>query len=583
MVTTRKKIGDLLVDKGYISPLILDEALREQAATGKRIGAILVERGEITEEQLIDTISERLSIPQVSLNAMVISPEVIQLIPVDTARRYTVIPIFVIGTTMTLAMADPLNIIALDEIKYQTGYEIKRAVAKTSEIKLAIDQYYSVADSLHEIMSSRRTEENERKIVSPLTSERSEADSPIVKLVNLIITKAVNEGASDIHVEPDETSLRIRYRVSGTMREEASPPKSMQNEIISRIKVAADLDVSEKRLPQDGRFMMLVENAPVDLRVSTLPTIHGEKIVIRILDRRNLLLTFRQLGFRDSLQEAWMNIIHKPEGLVLISGPTSSGKTSTLYATLQEINSIEKNIITVEDPVEYSMPVINQIQINEKAGLSFPTSLRSILRQNPDIIMIGEIRDRETAQMAVRSALTGHLVFSTIHTNDAPSAITRLIDIGVENYLVVAAIKGILAQRLVRLNCPNCLEAYDPPEATLKRSGLLDLSQAIEFKHGTGCSQCRGTGFHKLTGIYEYMEVTPPLADLILAGASLHRIRDEARRYGYVPLFESGLEKLTAGTICLEELLKETSNIEDYFDHTGNRPRRSEVSHAGTI
>lgn len=582
MVTTRKKIGDLLVDKGFISLELLDEALREQALTGKRIGAILVERGHITEDQLIDTISERLGIPQVSLVSMVLSPEVTQLISVETARRYTVIPIFVIGTTMTLAMADPLNIIALDEIKYQSGYEIKRAVAKSSEIKQAIDQYYSVADSLHEIMGARRAEDADRRAASALAVDKSEAESPIVRLVNLIITKAVNEGASDVHIEPDETTLRIRYRVSGIMREEASPSKSMQNEVISRIKVAADLDVSEKRLPQDGRFMMMVDNMPIDLRVSTLPTIHGEKIVIRILDRRNLLLSFRQLGFRESLQEAWMNIIHKPEGLVLISGPTSSGKTSTLYATLQEINSIEKNIITVEDPVEYSMPVINQIQINEKAGLTFPASLRSILRQNPDIIMIGEIRDRETAQMAVRSALTGHLVFSTIHTNDAPSAITRLIDIGVENYLVVAAIKGVLAQRLIRLNCKNCLETYRPAEALLKRAGLLDLSEAIEFKRGTGCSQCRGTGYHKLTGIFEYMEVTPPLADQMLSGASLHRLRNEARRFGYVPLFEAGLEKLTSGLICLEELLKETSNIEDYFDHSNDRAR-SESSHAGTI
>ncbi len=581
MATTRKKIGDLLVDKGYITPAVLEDALREQASTGKRIGAILVENGNITEDQLIDTISERLGIPQVSLSSMVLSPDVTQLISVETARRYTVIPIFVIGTTMTLAMADPLNIIALDEIKYQSGYEIKRAVSKSSEIKQAIDQYYSVADSLHEIMGAKRADDTDRRITSVLSTERGEAESPIVKLVNLIITKAVNEGASDIHIEPDETTLRIRYRVSGVMREEASPSKSMQNEVISRIKVAADLDVSEKRLPQDGRFMMLVDNMPIDLRVSTLPTIHGEKIVIRILDRRNLLLSFRQLGFRDTLQDAWTNIIHKPEGLVLISGPTSSGKTSTLYATLQEINSIEKNIITVEDPVEYSMPVINQIQINEKAGLTFPASLRSILRQNPDIIMIGEIRDRETAQMAVRSALTGHLVFSTIHTNDAPSAITRLIDIGVENYLVVAAIKGVLAQRLIRLNCKNCLETYRPPEALLKRAGLLDLAEAIEFKHGTGCSQCRGTGYQKMTGIFEYMEVTPQLADQMLSGASLHRLRTEARRFGYIPLFESGLEKLTNGQICLEELLKETSNIEDYFDHTERRPIGS--SHAGTV
>ncbi|MEW6049763.1 MAG: ATPase, T2SS/T4P/T4SS family [Candidatus Zixiibacteriota bacterium] len=576
---TRKKIGDLLVDKGYITPAILHDALREQATSGKRLGALLVERGLITEDQLLDTISERLAIPRVTVTSMVLDPNVVQLIPVEVARRYLLIPIFAIGNTLTLAMSDPLNIIAIDEIKYLTGRDVKRAVAKTSEIKEAIDQYYSVADSLHEIMGTRR-EPSEVAELAAIEVKTGEAESPIIKLVNLIIAKAVRDRASDIHIEPDETTLRIRYRISGVMREEAAPPKSMQNELISRTKIAADLDVSEKRLPQDGRFAVKVDGAPVDLRVSTLPTIHGEKIVIRILDRRNLLSSFRQLGFREQLQDRWSNIIRKPEGLVLISGPTSSGKTSTLYATLQEINSIEKNIITVEDPVEYSLPLINQIQINEKAGLSFPTTLRSMLRQNPDIIMIGEIRDRETAQMAIRSALTGHLVFSTIHTNDAPSAITRLIDMGIENYLVAAAIKGVLAQRLVRLNCQNCLETYRPTEAMLRRAGLMELADVVEFKHGVGCPQCRNTGFHKLTGVFEFVEITPAIADLIIANASLNRIREESRQSGYVPLFEAGLEKLTQGLICLEELLKETSSIEEYIPETR---LREATLHAGTV
>jgi type IV pilus assembly protein PilB len=561
---TRKKIGDLLVEKQYITQSALETALAEQASTGKRLGQILVERGDITEDQLIDTISERLGIPQVSLNSMVLAPNVIQKVSAETARRYTVIPIFLIGNTLTLAMADPLNIIAIDEIKYQTGCDIKRAVSKSTEIRQAIDQYYSVGDSLNDIIGANR---DEAALVqaSVAQAERGEAESPIIRLVNLIINKAVNEGASDIHIEPDEASLRIRYRISGVMREEAAPSKSMQNEIISRVKIAANLDVSEKRLPQDGRFMMKVDGTAVDLRVSTLPTIHGEKIVIRILDRRNLLLSFSQLGFRERMIESWNGVIRKPEGLVLISGPTSSGKTSTLYASLQEINSIEKNIITVEDPVEYSLPLVNQIQINERAGLTFPICLRSILRQNPDVIMIGEIRDRETAQMAIRSALTGHQVFSTIHTNDAPSAVTRLIDMGVENYLVTSAVKGVLAQRLVRLNCQNCLESYTPPDAIIKRAGLQELQDTLQFRHGVGCSQCRGTGFAKMTGIYEFIDIRPRMVELFMNNAPLHQIRDEARRFGYVPLFEAGLEKLTRGLICLEELLKETSNIEDYF------------------
>lgn len=561
----KKKIGDLLVEKGLITAQQLEEGLRDQSVLGKRLGEILVAKGYITEEQLIDAVSERLSIPKISLTSMVIDPQIVQRVSVDVARRYTLIPVFEIGNTLTVAMADPLNIIAIDEIKYLTNLNIKRVIAAASEIRDAIDQYYSVGDSLSHIIGIRREESS--AVVDSITSLTDpQSETPIIKLVNLIIAKAVKEKASDIHIEPEEARMRIRYRVDGVMREEAAPPKSMQNELISRIKIAANLDVSEKRLPQDGRFFMNVEGQMVDLRVSTLPTIHGEKIVIRILDRRNLLLTFDQLGFSHRLEQRWRNVIHKPEGLVLISGPTSSGKTSTLYAALQEINSVEKNIITVEDPVEYSLPLIIQIQINEKAGLTFPSSLRSILRQNPDVIMIGEIRDTETAQMAIRSSLTGHLVFSTIHTNDAPSAITRLVDMGIENYLVASAIKGVLAQRLVRVNCQECLESYRPPDPILQRAGLVDLADCFEFKRGVGCPACKMTGFKGQTGIFEFVELTPSLAELIIQNASLNTIREEAHKFGYIPLFEMGLEKLTAGTVCLEELLKETSNVDTYQD-----------------
>jgi len=561
----KKKIGELLLEKGLISPQQLEEGLKEQALSGRRLGEILVDRGRITEEQLIDTVSERLSIPRITLPSMVIDPQVIRRVSVELARRYTLIPIFEIGNALTLAMADPLNIIAIEEIKYRTGRNINRAVASSTEINDAIDQYYSVADSLTQIISSSPDDEASPALETSSVVE-TVSESAVVKLVNLMITKAVKDRASDIHVEPEETRLRIRYRVNGAMREEAAPPKSMQNELISRIKIAANLDVSEKRLPQDGRFMMNVDGANIDLRVSTLPTINGEKIVIRILDRRNLLLTLKQLGFSEKMEQAWNNTIRKPEGLILISGPTSSGKTSTLYTTLQTINSIEKNIITVEDPVEYSLPLIIQIQINEKAGLTFPSTLRAMLRQNPDIIMIGEIRDRETAQMAVRSALTGHLVFSTIHTNDAPSAIARLTDMGMENYLVVSALKGVLAQRLVRVNCPKCRESYRPADSILQRAGLLELADIFDFQRGTGCPQCKKTGFKGQTGIFEFVEITPYLSELIMRNASINQIKEEARKNGYVPLFEIGLEKLRTGIISLEELLKETCNIEEYHD-----------------
>ncbi len=576
---TKKKIGDLLLERGFLTSQQLEEGLKNQSTTGKRLGEVLVQLNFITEEQLIDTISERLQIPRVSLKTMYIDPQTVQKISVDVARRYCLIPIFHVGNTLTLAMADPLNILAIDEIKYRTNSNVRRSVALASEIREAIDQHYSVADSLSQIIG-RHAKEKTGVAVDETLGDDTEQAGAIVKLVNLIISKAAKERASDIHIEPEETRIRIRYRTGGVMREEAAPPKSMQNELISRIKIAANLDVSEKRLPQDGRFMMNVEGVNVDLRISTLPTIHGEKIVIRILDPRNLLLKFEALGFNRKLEEKWTRVIHQPEGLVLISGPTSSGKTSTLYATLHEINSIEKNIITVEDPVEYSLPLINQVQINEKAGLNFPSTLRSILRQNPDIIMIGETRDLETAQMTIRSALTGHLVFSTIHTNDAASAIIRLVDMGIEGYLVATALKGVLAQRLVRVNCPECLESYKPSDAILQRAGLTDLAKEMNFKRGKGCNNCKKTGYKGQVGIFEFIEVTPFISEQIINGVSVNRLREEARKFGFVPLFEMGLEKLAKGQINLEDLLAETSNIEDYVQ-PGKRVTTTE--YAGTV
>ena len=576
----KKKIGDLLVEKSYISQEQLEEALQEQALTGNRLGEILVKGGLITEDQLIETISERLGIPKISLGSMVLDLKVVQRVAVDIARRYVLIPVFEIGKTLTLAMADPLNIIAIDEIKYLTGLEIKRAIAGTAEIKAAIDEYYSVADSLNQIIGSGPESTGNFPVEKAADSDMK-SETPVTKLVNLIISKAVKDRATDIHVEPEEARIRIRYRIDGIMREEAAPPKSMQSELLSRIKIAANLDVSEKRLPQDGRIMMVIDGINVDLRVSTLPTIHGEKIVLRVLDRRNLMLTFPQLGFNDPVEEAWMNIIRKPEGLVLISGPTSSGKTSTLYTTLQEINSVEKNIITVEDPVEYSLPLIIQIQINEKAGLTFPSTLRAILRQNPDIIMIGEVRDIETARMATRSALTGHLVFSTVHTNDAPSAIARMIDMGIESYLVTSSLKGVLAQRLVRTNCSECLEEYRPSDLILRRAGILHKSADIRFMRGAGCPQCKQTGLKGQTGVFEYMELTPRLSEAIVSGEPTSRLTEIARQNGYRTLFEMGMEKVRAGTICLEELLKQTSNLEN-LDFPRSKPE-SEVVNAGAL
>ncbi len=566
---SRKKIGNILIEKGLITDLELEETLKEQVNSGRKVGQILVEKGLLTEEQLIDAVSERLQIPKISLDQLVIDPMVVSLVPVDVARRYLLIPVFMIGRVLTIAMSEPLNIIAVDELKYLTKCEIKRVIAPPSQIAAAIDQYYSVADSMGGVIGTYPEDKKKALPAAPADGFlESDQEAPVVKLVNLIITQAVKDKASDIHIEPDESQLRIRYRINGMMREEASPPKSLQAEIISRIKVASNMDVSEKRLPQDGRLLMKIDGATIDMRISTLPTIHGEKVVIRILDRRILSLGMEQLGFSSGLLDQWKKIIRKKEGLILITGPTSSGKTTTLYAVLQEINSREKNIITVEDPVEYSLPLINQVQTNEKAGLTFASSLRYILRQNPDIIMIGEIRDGETAAMATRSALTGHLVLSTLHTNDAPSSISRLIDMGIEKYLVASSLKAVLAQRLLRTNCPNCLEDYEPHEVQLRLAGLEHTTGKNHFKRGTGCNKCRMTGYKGLTGIYELIEIDDAVSEMIINGASDLQIRNYAGGCGYRPLFQSGLEKVLGGEVCLEELLRITSLGEKVVSQT---------------
>ncbi|MCH9031896.1 MAG: Flp pilus assembly complex ATPase component TadA [candidate division Zixibacteria bacterium] len=550
-----KKIGELLVDKNLITPTQLKQAINEQKTSGKRLGEVVVDMNLVTEEQLLEVISERLKTPKVTLESIIIDPHIIQTVPVELARRYTLIPVFRIGNTLTVAMADPLNVIAVDELAYTTGCDIHRSIAPAPSIKKAIEHYYSVQDRLRSVIRTydRASEPTESSRAMSADDDSNENQSPVVKLVNIILSKAVRDGASDIHFEPNEGLLRVRYRIHGKMREEVSPPKSLQAEVISSIKIAAEMDVSEKRVPQDGRFAVRVDDSTIDLRVSTLPTIHGEKIVIRILDPRNLNMGLEDLGLSGDTLNDWRKMIRRSDGLILISGPTSSGKTSTLYSTLQEINSIEKNIITVEDPVEYSLPMINQIQTNEKAGLTFANLLRSIVRQNPDIIMVGEIRDTDTARMAVGSALTGHLVFSTIHTNDSASSVTRLVDMGVAPYLVASALKGIMAQRLVQVNCPDCLEEYRPLESMIEFAGLS--SNSI-FRRSTGCTKCRLTRHRGMTGLFELLKVDGRIKEMIVNGDSDATIRDYGQTQGTRSLFDEGTLKLADGLITLEELLR---------------------------
>ncbi len=561
---TLKRIGTVLLDRSYITEEQLNTALKIQAGTSKKVGDILVETGVITEDQLVEVVAERLNIPKLNLSSMVVNPQVINIIPVEMAKRFNLIPVFKMGNTLTVAMADPLDVIAIDEIKYHTKCVIKRTVVAKTALAMAIDQYYSVADSVRDILGDDKISDKSdiEEEVPDLLEAFAEGDSTVVKLVNMILTRAIKDSASDVHFEPDENELRIRYRVNGTMREEAAPPKKLQPEIISRIKIASNLDVSEKRIPQDGRMAIRVDNSEVDLRVSTLPTIHGEKVVIRILDKRNLNTGLSDLGMNDTVLNIWRSRIKTPEGLILITGPTSSGKTSTLYASLQEINSIEKNIITVEDPVEFSLPLINQVQINEKAKLTFASALRAILRQNPDIIMVGEIRDSETAAIAVRAALTGHLVFSTIHTNDSIGTIARLMDMGIEQYMVASALEAVLAQRLVRTICEDCKDEIEISPALLEKAFPQGAPPDMKYFQGSGCRQCRNTGYAGLTGLYELVQITERLQEMILSRASEASIKAEAYRNGYRPLFDAGIEMVAKGITTLDEVLKVTSSID---------------------
>jgi type IV pilus assembly protein PilB len=568
-----KRIGELLIEKGLISREQLDFALKEQTATGKKLGQVLIDQKLISEDDLTDVISARLGIPKITLDSLVIDPSIVDLVPLSVAKKHQLIPIFGIGGALTVAMVNPLDFIALDELKYITNLKINRVVATSRTIKEAIDQYYSVKDSMAEVISNIGDEEIGSVDLAQAEKEAEAAaasEAPMIKLVNLLIIQAVKEKASDIHIEPDESKLRVRYRVNGVLKEETSPPKNLHSSIISRLKVMSQMDVSERRLPQDGRFAIKVGSAEVDVRASTLPTIHGEKAVLRILDRRNLILGFPKLGFEKKTLMDFSSIIRKPEGLILITGPTGSGKTTTLYTTLEEIKSIEKNIITIEDPVEYSLPMINQVQINEKAGLTFASALRSILRQNPDIIMVGEIRDAETAHMAIRSALTGHLVLSTLHTNDAPSAIARLLDMGIEPYLLSTCLLGILAQRLMRTICESCKTEDNVPENIRE---MLDLGADPERKFycGEGCDDCGESGYQGRVGIYEFLKTDDEIRDMILEQQSSARIKEAACRKGMKTLWEQARIQLMEGVTTYKEVVRvtKTEEVSRKIQHVG--------------
>ncbi len=550
---------DILLAKGLLSADQIERAKEEMKKTGLSIEKTLAKLGYITEEDIVHTIAESMRVPYIDLKDYLIDTEVIKNVPEELARKHKLIPLFKIGDTLTIAMANPRDVMALDEIRLKSKIPVVEPVLSTEkDIHGAIDQYYGVTGNLDEVIKTLdkmrlpiiTTDTQSSRILSKVAEE-----APVVKMINLIILQAVKDKASDIHIEPEENIVRVRFRIDGILHEVLTPSKNLQSVIASRIKILAKMDIAETRKPQDGRIGLKMENKALDLRVSTFPTIHGENIVLRILDKSSVILGLADLGFSEKDLKDFDKLIRSPYGIILVTGPTGSGKTTTLYSALSTINSLEKNIITVEDPVEYELPLIRQTQVNVKAGLTFATGLRSILRQDPDVVMIGEIRDRETADIAIQASLTGHLVFSTLHTNDSASAITRLIDMGVEPFLISSSVIGILAQRLVRVICDKCKEKYAPSQTMLKELGLKDVAA---FYKGKGCKACKNTGYSGRIGIFEFLRISENIRKLIVAKASADEIKKTSLEEGLRTLRDDGLDKGKRGITTVEEILRVT-------------------------
>jgi len=566
------RLGELLTKASLITQDQLKEALRVQKETGGKLGETLIKLGFVAEEDITECLSQQFGVPSINLQHFEIDGSVIKLISADVARKYNILPVNKTGATITIAMADPTNVFAMDDIKFMTGYNVEPVVASELGIKAAIDIYYGTTSSLElkKVMEDLQTEasgdlevlEEEEELDAAALAEGAE-EAPVVKLVNLILTDAIRRGASDIHIEPYEKEYRVRFRIDGILYEIMNPPLKLRDAITSRMKILSKLDISEKRLPQDGRIKLKVKledkNKELDFRVSVLPTLFGEKIVLRLLDKDNLRLDMTKLGFEAESLAKFEEAIFKPWGMVLVTGPTGSGKTNTLYSALAKVNSPEVNIMTAEDPVEFNLPGINQVQMKESIGLNFAATLRSFLRQDPNIILVGEIRDFETAEIAIKAALTGHLVLSTLHTNDAPSTINRLMNMGIEPFLVATSVQLIAAQRLVRRVCGNCKEEVDMPQQALVNLGYKkeELGSFKVFK-GRGCDKCNSTGYKGRVGLVEVMQIDDDLRDMILSGGSAIEIKKRAIENGMITLRRSGLIKIKEGITTVEEVVRET-------------------------
>ncbi len=566
------KLGEMLLKAGLVSAEQLEEALGAQRKTGEKLGYVLVHLGYVREDDITQLLSEQYGVPSINLRHFEIDDAVINLIPSEVAQKYLVVPVNRTGATLTIAMADPTNVFAMDDIKFMTGYNVEPVVASEVAIREAIESYYGSAHSLElkKVMDQMAEEESEAlelleddEELDIAALEAATEEAPVVKLVNIILTDSIKKSASDIHLEPYERDLRVRFRIDGVLYEIMHPPLKLRDAITSRLKIMAKLDISEKRLPQDGRIKVKMKlqgkTKEMDYRVSVLPTLFGEKIVMRLLDKENLVLDMTRLGFEPESLAKFERQILKPYGMVLVTGPTGSGKTNTLYSSMHRVNTPETNIMTAEDPVEFNLHGINQVQMKEQIGLNFATALRSFLRQDPNIILVGEIRDFETAEIAVKAALTGHLVLSTLHTNDAPSTINRLMNMGIEPFLVSTSVNLICAQRLVRRICRECKEAIQMPTQALVDVGYAtEEAPRIQLFKGRGCQNCNNTGYRGRVGLFEVMEISDEIRELILSGASAIELRRKSIEEGMISLRASGLHKIRAGETTVEEVVRET-------------------------
>jgi type IV pilus assembly protein PilB len=568
-----QRLGDLLVKEKVITPDQLDQALKVQKESGTRLGSILVKLGFLSDEDVTNFLSRQYGVPAINLTFFEIDNTVVKLIPYETAKRYQILPLSRVGSSLTIAMVDPTNVFAMDDIKFMTGFNIEPVVASESSILGGIEKAYGQGDQQEDLESVMAAmgegadvelqAEAEEMGLSEL--ERAADEAPIVKLVNLVLTDAVKRGASDIHVEPYEKEYRVRFRIDGMLQTIMNPPSKLKDAITSRIKIMAKLDISEKRLPQDGRIMLKVNlggrKKQLDYRVSTLPTLWGEKIVMRLLDKENLRLDMTKLGFEQESLDKFEKAILKPYGMVLVTGPTGSGKTNTLYSAISRLNQPDTNIMTAEDPVEFQLAGVNQVQMKESIGLNFAAALRSFLRQDPNIILVGEIRDFETAEIAIKASLTGHLVLSTLHTNGAPETISRLMNMGIEPFLVATSVHMIVAQRLVRRVCADCKEVVDLPVQALIEAGYTpEEAKTVKVYKGKGCGVCNNSGYKGRCGLYEVMEVDDQLRELILVGASALELKKKAIECGMITLRRSGLIKAMTGQTTLEEVARETAH-----------------------